>query len=274
MKNIKLVSVIIAIYEDIEALELILDSLLNQTYESDYEIIVAEDGEDEAVQKYIQSLKYNHIIHTRQKDEGWRKNKSLNNAIKHSNGELLIFLDGDCIPYSDLIENYVLQAEDKTVLCGRRVELGPKYSKRIRNREQSASQLENHYIKHLFSLINDKARHCEEGIKLNDFFFRLRYRNKESHISGCNFALNREDLYSINGFNEDYHWPSVGEDTDIEYRLEKYGCKMKPTRNKTNIYHLYHEMTYSRENNKLAMQYFEKVKKQEKIKCKNGLEKL
>ena len=37
------VSVIIAVYKDVEALELIIESLKNQTYKN-FEVIIAEDG--------------------------------------------------------------------------------------------------------------------------------------------------------------------------------------------------------------------------------------
>jgi len=48
------VSVIIAIYKDIESLALILDSLSHQTYKNAFEIIVAEDGEDIEVKNFIE----------------------------------------------------------------------------------------------------------------------------------------------------------------------------------------------------------------------------
>lgn len=273
MKKVNLVSVIVAVYKDINSLDLILKSLNNQTYKHTYEVIVAEDGEDADVANFINSLPYKNLLHTTQKDEGWRKNKSLNNAIRHSKGDLLIFLDGDCIPYSDLIENYVSQAREKTVLCGRRVELGENYTKMLRNKTLSSYDLEKSYLRRVFSLMKDKTRHYEEGLRLNDFLFNLKFKDKNSHILGCNFALNREDIYTINGFDEEYVWPSVGEDTDIEYRLSLIGCKMKPTRNKTNIFHLYHANTYSSENNRYAIEYFKTVQNTNFIQCKNGLAK-
>ena len=271
MENIKKASIIVAIYKDIEALDLILKSLYNQTYKGEYEVIVAEDGSDKKVKKFIDSLNYKNLIHTTQKDEGWRKNKSLNNAIRHSSGELLIFLDGDCIPYDNLIQNYVAMTEDKTVLCGRRVELGSLFSKKLRKQEISAKILENSYIRKYFKLINDGTRHYEEGIRFNRFFYNLKYKGKTSHIIGCNFAANRKDIYEINGFNEDYHWASVGEDTDLEFRLGKIGCKMKPARNLCNVFHLYHKITYNKESNTKAKNLFEQVKKTNAIICKNGL---
>jgi len=266
------VSVIVAIYKDIEALELILDSLYKQTYQGKYEVIVAEDGKDQTVKDFIDSLNYPHLIHTTQEDEGWRKNKSLNNAIRHSSGDLLIFLDGDCIPYSQLIENYVKLKEDKTVLCGRRVELGPKISAKIRQKKLHINELENSYLRKLLPLYLDNTKHYEEGIVFNKFLYDIKYKNKNSHIIGCNFALNREDIYSINGFNEDYHSAAVGEDTDIEYRLSNMGCKMKPARNLCNIVHLYHKVSYSADAHAASSKIFTDTKEKNEIFCKNGLD--
>ena len=265
------VSVIVAIYKDIQALDLILNSLANQTYQDEFEIIIAEDGEDIEVKKFIDSLPYNNLIHTTQKDLGWQKNKSLNNAIRESSGSLLIFLDGDCIPYSNLVENYILNSSNKTVLCGRRVELGEEYSKNLREKKITIAEIENSYLKHYFKMRKDKTRHYEEGIKLNSFFYRVKYNKKTSHILGCNFAVNRQDIIDINGFNEKYSTPSVGEDTDIEYRLGLNGSIMRPTRNLTNALHLYHKITYNAEDNRESNQIFNKVKKNREIFCQNGL---
>ncbi len=265
------ISIIVAIYKDIESLDLILKSLAEQTYQKNFEIIVAEDGEDEEVKTFIKSLPYTNIVHTTQEDLGWRKNKSLNNAIKHSSGQLLIFLDGDCIPYSTLIENYALQASEKTVLCGRRVELGEHYSTNLRKQKLNIQEIEMNYLKHYFKMQKDKTRHYEEGIKLNSFFHKLKYRKKASHILGCNFALNKKDILEINGFNEDYNSPSVGEDTDIEYRLTLNGCSMKPTRNLTNILHLYHKVTYNQQDNISSNEVFKPIQEKKEIICKNGI---
>ena len=84
------VSVIVAVYKDVEALELIIESLKNQTYKN-FEVIIAEDGQDEKMQTFIKSIKDLDIKHTTQEDIGVRKSESQNNGIKTSNGEYLIF---------------------------------------------------------------------------------------------------------------------------------------------------------------------------------------
>lgn len=265
------ISVIIAIYKDIESLDLILKSLANQTYRESFEIIIAEDGNSVEVRDFVSSLSYKNILHTTQIDNGWQKNRSLNNAIKESSGELLIFLDGDCIPYSNLVENYEKNADKKTILCGRRVDLGDRYSSKLRSSEYDIKDIENSYLRHYFGMYRDGVRHYEEGIKFNNFLYSLKYKNRSSHILGCNFALNKKDILDINGFDEDYITPSVGEDVDIEYRLTQNGCIMKPTRNLTNVLHLYHKIKYDKESNDISMGIYNKIREENIIICKNGI---
>ena len=262
------ISIIVSVYKDTQALGLILKSLENQSLVPS-EIVVSEDGNSKEMRDFLSQHKG--VKHCFQEDNGWHKNKALNNAIKHSSGDLLIFLDGDCIPYSNLVENYYLNASPKTVLCGRRVELGEEYSQNLREKKITISDIEQGYLRQYFKMKRDKTRHYEEGIVLSSLFYKLKYRKKSSHILGCNFALNREDIEDINGFNEDYITPSVGEDTDIEYRLKLNGCIMKPTRNLTNIVHLYHKVTYNSENNRESNLVFDAVKESREIFCKNGL---
>jgi cellulose synthase/poly-beta-1,6-N-acetylglucosamine synthase-like glycosyltransferase len=268
------ISVIIAIYKDIEALELILDSLAKQSYPKDFEIIIAEDGEDKSVKNFISNLSYSNIIHTTQIDNGWQKNKSLNNAINSSSGEFLIFLDGDCIPYSNFVENYSKYIQNKRVLCGRRVDLGAKVSKKIRDKTYTIENIEKNYLSFYLEMKKDLVRHYEEGIKLSKFFFNLKYHNKTSHILGCNFGLNKKDIIDINGFNEDYITPAVGEDTDIEYRLVKNGCDLKPIRNLSNVIHLHHKVNFNDETNIISMKVLNNMKVKKQIICKNGIKKL
>lgn len=266
-------SIIIAIYKDIQALELILDALCQQSTKEPYEIIVAEDGEDPKVKAFIESYPADNLHHTTQKDEGWKKNSSLNNAINISQGELLIFLDGDCIPYHDLVENYLQSSQEKTALAGRRVELGESISTQLRDKQLPSKEIETNYLTSYFRLRKDHVRRYEEGLRFPKWLHRLRYRDKTSHLLGCNFAVNKTDMLAINGFNQDYTRPSVGEDTDIEYRLRAHGCEIKPVRNLSNVFHLYHATKYNEKDHEASQKVFAAIQERGEIFCKNGLKK-
>ncbi len=185
-----MITIIVAVYQDSEALEIILEALKIQSYKN-FEVIVAQDSKSVEISTSIKKFKDLDIKHTIQDDLGWRKNSSLNNAIRASKGELLIFIDGDCIPNIDFIREYNRYKEPNTVLCGRRVELGSRYTKALRDGDIDIKEFQRGYLLNIFSLLKDKTRHYEEGIYLPHFLYSLKHRGRELGVLGCNFAVNR-----------------------------------------------------------------------------------
>lgn len=236
------VSLIVAVYKDIEALSLIVASLKTQTYKN-FELIVAEDNNGDEMREFVTTIKDIEVIHTTQEDIGIRKSRSQNNAILASTGEYIIFIDGDCIPYSTFIENHALLAKQGQVLAGRRVNLGPKYSKKIRAGKMKTLELERKYIQKLPSLWRDCLEgHMEAGIYLkpNSIIFQKWVFPKTPSIVGCNFSCFKTDLITINGFDESYGETSLPDDTDIEWRLRALGLQTRSCKFTANQFHLYH----------------------------------
>ena len=128
-------TVIISVYKDTESLALILKSLKNQSIKAS-EIIVSEDGNSEEMKSFLKD--YPTVKHVFQEDQGWQKNKALNNALRHSEGEYLIFLDGDVIPYHHFIKEHINASESKKVLMGKRIELGKYISILLRKKYLSS----------------------------------------------------------------------------------------------------------------------------------------
>lgn len=269
------VAVLIAVYKDVEALSLILESLLEQTVVPD-EIIVAEDGEYDAIARCIESFDNSKIKHTKQHDDGWKRNKSVNNALKVLESDYVIFIDGDCIPYPDFVEAHLNLAEKNTVLCGRRTEPGEIFSSKIRKRELTTKRFVQTYISRFFALKKDHIRHYEEGIFFNyrSFLYRffVKYFRKDAHIVGCCWSAWRRDLEMINGFDEDFKLPTTGEDTDIERRLRHFGVRMKSCRNVANVIHLYHKKVFNPEITAKTEKLMSE--KADIFVCHNGLNKL
>ena len=274
MNKLPSVSVIISIYNDLEALELVIEALLSQSYLPN-EIIITEDAEHEHIKKYILNLDNKIITHLTHKDAGWRKEVALNNAIKVSKYEYLIFIDGDCVPYTDFIKSHLKLSAPDTALCGRRTEPGSSFSTKLRNREISIKNFQKNYLVNFFSLKKDKIRHYDEGLyfKYNSVIFTLihKFGRKNSHIVGCNWSCYKNNLELINGYDEDFILPTTGEDTDIERRLKHFGIEMKSCRNAANVIHLYHKKIFNPEISKKTKSLMN-TKKDIYI-CKNGLNK-
>lgn len=262
-------SLIISVYNNTRALELIFYALSIQS-EKNFDIIIAEDGESDAIKESVESgsaLLANEIIHLTQEDKGFRKNKILNEAIRTDKTGYMIFIDGDCIPHPDFIKEHIENREENTVLCGRRVALGKKPSDELTKEKILSKEYQKMGLKHfLDSLSGDEgSKHVEEGLRLN-----LWNKKSDVHILGCNFSIEREMLEKINGFDENYEGPGLGEDSDIEFRLRLTGAEFKSVRNKAIQYHLYHPKTKEAETN---FDYFQKVKKKGEFWAKNGLKK-
>ena len=269
-------SLIIAVYNDLEALGLILDALKTQTYKN-FEVIIAEDGNSSEMKEFISKVKDLPLKHTTQDDIGIRKSRSVNNAILASSGEYLIFIDGDCIPYSTFLEGHISMAENGFLLSGRRVNLGPKYAKFLRERRLSPLELEKKFIFKYPLIAKDCIeRHSEEGFYFpkTSLIYKLFLKNKDSAKSllGCNYSCYKNDMLAINGYDEDYGETAVGDDTDLEWRFKSYGCGIKSVRFIANVFHLYHHRTlrYSI-NSDLALERMFKRKEENRYICDTGL---
>lgn len=236
------VSLIVAVYKDIEALSLIVESLKTQTYKN-FELIIAEDNNSDEMREFANSIEDMEVIHTSQEDIGIRKSRSQNNAILAATGEYLIFIDGDCIPYTNFLENHATLAKKGTALAGRRVNLGPHYSTLIRHKKMLPAQLEKQYVLKIPSLIKDCVEnHIEAGFQLNpnSLIFQKWVYPKSPSIVGCNFSCFRDDAIAINGFDESYGETSLPDDTDIEWRLRAFGLQVRSCKFAANQFHLYH----------------------------------
>ena len=269
-------TIIISVYKDIEALNLILDSLENQTLAPN-QIIVSEDGDSIEMRDFMthQKDRFSNLLHLTQPDIGWQKNRALNRAITASEGSYLIFIDGDCIPYPKFIEEHLKLQKSNQVLCGRRSEPGQYFSTQLRSRQMSLSTYENRYLFNLFALKQDKVKHYEEGIYLGSahFLFKLLdcFSRKNSHIVGCNFSCHKSDMIRINGFDEDFTLPTTGEDSDIERRMRLLNIQMKSCRNAANMVHLDHSKNFNAEISTKSWALMES--KGNNPYCTNGLDK-
>ena len=207
-----------------------------------------------------------------QEDIGWRKNIALNRAIVASKYEYLIFIDGDCVPFDDFIENHVKQASKKIVLAGKRVELGEQITREIRFRKLTVSKLTNNYWVYAIKLIKDKTRHLEDILHISYKSFLAPFMKKEvNYIIGCNWSAFKEDILTINGFDETYYLPSVGEDVDLGWRFRGLGIELKSCRYNANLVHLYHKKRFDSSQGIINNAILKKNFDANKFFCDNGI---
>lgn len=265
-------TLIIAIYNHIEFLNVILDSLRYQT-EKDFEIIITEDGENLAVKEFIDQYpfeqKWQHIT---QKDDGWRKNKALNNAINAAKSDWLIFIDGDCVPHPRFIEMHLRFSDEKAILAGKRVKLDDKTSRQLIESKGNTLFIIKMLFRKLFFNRGD-IQFIEEGffISPDGFFGFIPKKRKIKMLVGSNMSFSKKAICTINGFDEDYTLPAVGEDFDLVWRFEQIGVKLFSVRSMAVQYHLSHPENWVNQDENIE------ICKQKQLEnnfvCKNGLQK-
>ena len=235
-------SVIISFYNKINYLKLLLEGFERQSYK-DFEVIIADDGsrpEIVAQIKEIQQQYFFDITHVWHEDLGWRKNEILNKAVCQAKTPYVIFVDGDCIPHKHFVKEHLIYKQSGVCLTGRRVNLSQEMTDKITTESVKNGDLEHIVLEFIISSFKKKINHIEAGFYLKNKYLRKWSSEKKIGILGCNFSLYKEDLLKINGFDERYKTATVGEDTDIGYRLELLGMKVKSIKNLAIQYHLYH----------------------------------
>lgn len=265
-------SLIISVYKNIQFLKAVLDSLIYQT-ENSFEIIITEDGEDASMRDFISNYKFRHDYqYLTQEDLCWRKNKALNNAIHAARAEWLIFIDGDCVLHPRFVEMHVRNAGEKLILAGKRVKLNEKISAALLNRPTVLSEMSLLMTKNL--IIKEKGLYfVEEGIFISPdgIFGWIPRMRKLNHLKGCNMSFSKKAIEAINGFDEDYVLPAVGEDADLTWRFSEAGYTLKSVRNMAVQYHLYHKEGWTSQEENLKLMARKQANKE--FVCKNGLTK-
>jgi len=267
------VSLIISVYKNTLFLKAVLDNLRYQTT-LPHEVIISEDGDSREMHDFL--VAYGSfpvpIVHLTQADEGWRKNRALNRAIAAASHEYLIFIDGDCVLHTRFVQNHIRLARRHHILAGKRIKLGPKYTGKLQY--IPVTRFQRGLIWRLPQLKRDGAKFAEEAwyLPMNRFSRALIAKLGISSIKGCNFSCYKEAMLAINGFDEDYVRPAVGEDHDLVWRFEGLGYRMVSVKHFAVQYHLYHPESWVSQEENLVLLRQKQASKQ--YRCLNGIEKL
>ena len=237
-----MISVLLATYNWPEALQKCLESLAAQT-DTDFEIIIADDGSGSPTKSLIDSVKKNYpipITHLWQADQGFRKTAILNQAIAHANGEYLIFLDGDCLVQPDFIARHRQLAQKDCLVTGSRILLSEGLSKTVLTWSAwSFTKFRAHLLQ--YRLNGGINKYWPIVMKLGDGTWRRYKKFVWRRIKGCNMACWATDAKSIGGFDESMTgWGH--EDADFVFRLQHSGVVRKSGAWSTEVFHLFHRI--------------------------------
>ena len=200
------VSIIIPVYNQIHYTYACLVSILENTGEFDYEIIIADDVSTDAtkeIDKFVTGL----VIARNESNQGFLKN--CNNAAKKARGEYIFFLNNDTTVQKDWMPPLIrLLESDKSI--------GMVGSKLIYpdGRLQEAGGI----------IWSDGSGwnygRCDDPNKPE-----YNYVRDVDYISGAAIMLSRKLWEDIGGFDERYA-PAYCEDSDLAFEVRKRGLRV------------------------------------------------
>ena len=233
-------TVVVTTYNKTRELDLVLHGLARQSV-MPAEVMVADDGSiDETAQLLNEwqarlDVPLHHVWH---EDRGIRKALINNEAVRRSQGDYLIFLDGDSIPHRHWLADHLASARPGRVLCGRRVRLGPEISDRLAPEAVRTGSLEKIFGSVLKSRLRGGTRRFGLGIRFPRPVARLLHPTTR-RLMGVNWSAPRKVFEEVNGYDSEYIG-FAGEDADIDLRFRHGGFELYPLLNRAVVYHIYH----------------------------------
>lgn len=224
------ISLIVSTYNRVDALDRVLQSVLQQT-RPPQQIIIADDGstEDTAllIQQYKQKLP--NLLHVWHEDTGFRLAAIRNLALKSVNQPFVSMIDGDMVLHPDFINSIYRHAQKGWYYQGKRVLLDEKNTTTVlHNRDYKI----NFFTKGVLN-------------RFNTFNFPVlsslisRKENSIRGVKGCSMHFWTEDAIKVNGFNESFiGWGR--EDSEFVCRLLNAGINRKNIALAAVAWHLYH----------------------------------
>ncbi|EJS8887113.1 glycosyltransferase [Campylobacter jejuni] len=234
----KTCALIITTYNQKERLKLVLDSVKNLAFLPN-EVLIADDGSKEDTARLIEEYQKDFpcsLKHIWQEDEGFRLSEIRNKAIKTSNSEYIIVIDGDMILEKNFINDHLNFAQKKVFLQGSRVILNEKESKELLSKNDFSLAFDKKGFKNQRNIFLAKCIY--KFSKLSKKFFKKSQLIKG--IRGCNMSFYKSDFEAIEGFNEKFiGWGR--EDSEFVARFLFNDGAFKRLKFNALAYHIYHE---------------------------------
>ena len=228
-------SVIISTYNWPEALRLCLISLMHQSRMAD-EIIICDDGSRADTQELIEEIKKDFTVpvrHVWQEDHGFQLAKIRNKGLAIASGDYIIQIDGDLIVHRDFIKDHLNLKRPKYFTTGGRVLLSKKTTELLLTQKSISVNKFSTNNKNYFNGLH---------IPFLQNILSLHYKTRgrfEYYVKGCNMAFWKDDLFNVNGYNEDFSgWGK--EDSELAIRLINSGVKKQFLKFGGICYHLFH----------------------------------
>ncbi len=232
-------SVIVSSYNQPRSLGLVLAGFAAQT-DTDVALVVADDGSPaetrELVEEFSRQAPFP-VSFITQDHRQFGKSEILNRAVLASSGERLLFTDGDCVPFTNLVAVHKRYLRPGRFCVGGYVRLNAAESLSLSCEAVTRGEHER-----LMALRHKRYLY---RIHVKNLFYRLVRKPYSPQILGGNFSVCRDAFYAVNGFDERYEGGG-GEDSDIRNRLRNRGYAGVSLWNRAFTCHLSHRSEPSR----------------------------
>ena len=233
------ISVVVSTYNRPPALDAVLCALRDQDHR-DFEIVIADDGSDEATGALIRGhpiRRLRAVRHVWQADEGFRAAQIRNKAILKTAGDYVVFLDGDCVPRPHFVSRHAALAEPGRFVAGHRALMSQAATERaLANRTRLHRLAFGDWLR---LWLKGHVNHLAPFVSLPDAAWRHVRKARWKGAITCNLGVWRRDLHAVNGFDEGYRGWGL-EDSDLVIRLINAGIYRKEGRYATGVIHLWH----------------------------------
>jgi glycosyltransferase involved in cell wall biosynthesis len=235
----ELVSVIVTTYNREDALDAALRALSHQS-DRNFEIVIADDGSRPETAALVESWRARLAVplkHVRHEHRGFRGGEIRNRGIIASDGELCIFLDGDCLASADFVAVHRRLAEPGWFVTGNRILLSRELTETVLAEGTALEQWS--FTALLRERLHGGVNRLVPTLRLPLGPLRRLNRDNWEGAQTCNLAVARSDLDRIDGFDCSYAGWGL-EDSDLVVRLLHAGVRRKDGRFATGVLHLWH----------------------------------
>lgn len=237
------ISLIVPVYNRLEHFRAQFKCLLKQEV-LPYEVVITDDGSKENILDYIEDLlpqaKFK-VKHVFQEDKGFRKTRALNNGVKASEGDFLVFCDQDLVFGTDYIKVVKENANEKEFIHFRPINLAQEERDRFIDNQKSMSFSYKQFVEELpkeYTLSVDKTLKKDS---IRRILYRLRLRKRGIKLVGMSYGVSKKNYLKVNGYDEKYQGWGY-EDDDFGNRLYAAGITGKEGRTKEIQLHLWHQI--------------------------------
>lgn len=234
---------IIATYNKPKYLRVVLQSVLDQT-QPPHSICIADDGSGSDTQGVIQAFQTAHpdlaVRHVWHPDQGFEKNKILNDAVRSSPQDHLVFIDDDCVMHPSFLARHIALAHPGRFMAGSVIRLDAPTTQRVLDQGRAHWGGDGVLAGWTPQSWSQRLKAGRAGARISAMLDRVSPVKK--NWAGGNASAYRSAIVAVAGFDETLKYG--GEDKEFGARLQNAGLRGRHLRYSAPLYHLDHGRGY------------------------------